>query len=336
MCSPLVSRLIGQPLALGADQQRVGALSVVQPGLDPLSINLLFGLTVVVAEIKLSAIPLKMLRADVVKGADDAALQDRKESFHGVGGHVAAHILPASVVDVFMALKHARHLLILPFTISDKSSLGGVQLRLENGPKVLVADGRQMEGASLTGLALDQRKHHLLAHAAAGFAIALAGVLVLFLAAYVSLIRLNGRAALAEDHAAILHGLTDAMGQEPRALDGDAKGPLQLVRADAFFAAADEEDRLQPQAQGNVAGLEYGADLDGKGLPAVLALPQTRAGGLALQLIVALVHAAAVRAYRAMRPDAFLNELIGGFFVVEVGAGKDGFAHGWLRSVVPV
>ena len=66
-----------------------------------------------------------------------------------------------------------------------------------------------------------------------------------------------------------------------------------------------------------MAGLEHGAYLDGEGLPALIALVGADPGALAAHLADAL-DAAAMRADRALRPNAGLNPRIGGFFVVEM------------------
>ena len=44
----------------------------------------------VVAEIKLGHIALKVLRPNMVEGADQPALEDREVAFHGVGGNAVA------------------------------------------------------------------------------------------------------------------------------------------------------------------------------------------------------------------------------------------------------
>ena len=65
-----------------------------------------------------------------------------------------------------------------------------------------------------------------------------------------------------------------------------------------------------------MALLEDGADLDGEGLLAVVALVHADPGALALQP-VDLLGAAAMRADRAVRPQLRLDVVIGGFFAVE-------------------
>ena len=102
---------------------------------------------------------------------------------------------------------------------------------------------------------------------------------------------------------------------------------MKLVRGNPLFAAGNEEDRLQPDVHLDMAGLEDGPDLHGEGLAAVVALVDADPGALALHLAI-LLHPATVRAYRTARPDAGFHEGVGGFLVVEVRGGKDGFVHG--------
>src|SRR4051794_22826362 len=82
-CFRPMSRSIGEALPNDASQHAIGALYVINTKRDPL----------VVAEIELREIPFQMLFADVVVHADDAALQDREITLHGVGVRVAANVL---------------------------------------------------------------------------------------------------------------------------------------------------------------------------------------------------------------------------------------------------
>src|SRR4051812_46613100 len=105
------------------------------------------------------------------------------------------------------------------------------------------------------------------------------------------------------------------MGNEPRGLEGAAKGAVKLVAADPLFRRRHEEDCLQPVAHGDVASLEYRPDLHGKGLAALVALVRANAGALAAHLADP-VNSAAVRANRAVSPNARLDEGIGCGFVM--------------------
>jgi hypothetical protein len=114
------------------------------------------------------------------------------------------------------------------------------------------------------------------------------------------------------------------MRHEPSGLEGNAKGAVKLVTADALLAANHQVDRLHPDVHRDVAAIEDSPDLHGEGLAADVALIDACAGALALHFAHALTLAT-LRAGRAMRPDACLYESVGRFFVVKVGRGKMGY-----------
>src|SRR6266705_1380881 len=335
LCSPLTSCSIGQASAFGAEQQRVRTFGVVQASLDPTPVNLLLGLAVVVSEIEFSAIALQVLRADMMESTDNAALEDGEKPFDGVGMRIAAHIFAAAMVDRFVAGEHRRENSVLAFPVGHEASLSGVNLRLQYWAQVGGVHGRQVLRTHFARLALNKRKDHFLTQSARSVLETLARMLVVLLPAYVGFVRLNSVAAPTKYAAVRLHGFSDAVGQEPRALDGHAKSALQLVRADAFLTGRNQKDGLQPNMHRDMAGLEYSPDLDGKRLAAVVALVRTYAGALAAHLADTL-YTAAMRAYWTLRPDTRFYEGISRFFVVKVRGGKDGFGHGWLLNMVPV
>src|SRR6202042_3665390 len=124
------------------------------------------------------------------------------------------------------------------------------------------------------------------------------------------------------------HNLADAVDEEPSGFHAAIEGPLDLAGADALLAAADELDRLQPQVQREMAVLEDAADPHGEGLAAGVALPQARAGGLAVQAANPLpVAIAAMRANRAFWPQVSLDIGESRVFVVKVGLGENGLGH---------
>ncbi len=113
------------------------------------------------------------------------------------------------------------------------------------------------------------------------------------------------------------HRLADTVAHEPCGFQGDAQGTVKLVRADALLAGRDQIDRLHPDMHLHVATFKDGADLHGEGLAAGVALVHPNAGALAVQLAGALGFPA-VRARAALGPNAGLNKLVSGFFVVEL------------------
>ena len=83
ICSNKISRCfvsppIGQALAADAFECRSGTFGVAMAGLNPFAINLHAGFAMVIAEVKLGRIALQVLRANMVKRADNTALENRK------------------------------------------------------------------------------------------------------------------------------------------------------------------------------------------------------------------------------------------------------------------
>jgi hypothetical protein len=66
-----------------------------------------------------------------------------------------------------------------------------------------------------------------------------------------------------------------------------------------------------------MAGLKDGADLDGKGLAALVALVGANPGAFAFHLGNAL-YASAMRANGTVRPDARFYEFVGSGFIVKM------------------
>src|SRR5436190_11425418 len=143
-----------------------------------------------------------------------------------------------------------------------------------------VGDGGALdvEGAG-NAAALDQRQHHALVFAATVGRHAIA-------AALIGLVDLDRLTLAAHRLAAVsLHRLAQAVAHEPGALVGDAQHAAHLVGAHALLGGAQDEGRLQPLVQGDVAALENRADHDRELLAASLALvvplaPLDRGGSL--------------------------------------------------------
>jgi hypothetical protein len=92
---------------------------------------------------------------------------------------------------------------------------------------------------------------------------------------------------------------------------------LKLAGADPVLVAADQVDRLKPEAERDLARLEYRPHADGERLRASIALVEPCAGGGAFQLADPIA-AFAVVADGAMRPKARFHIGESGFFIVEV------------------
>ena len=126
-----------------------------------------------------------------------------------------------------------------------------------------------------------------------------------------------------------LHNLADAMGEEPSGFHAAIERPLYLAGADPLLAADDQLNGLKPQVKRKVAVLKDRTDPHGKGLAAGVALSQAGAAGFAGQAADALaIGVAAMRAYRAIRPQVSLDVSESGFLVVKMRGGQDGMGHG--------
>jgi hypothetical protein len=123
------------------------------------------------------------------------------------------------------------------------------------------------------------------------------------------------------------------MAEEPCGLHAAIKHPLDLPSGETLFAAAHDVHDLQPDVHRRMTGLENGADTDSELLPAGVTFPQTRAAGFALQAARFADHAA-LWADRAIWPEFAFNISESGFFILELGAGKDG-PHGCSPERIP-
>ena len=258
-------------------------------------------------------------------GANQAALQQTEVAFHGVGVNdqtinliALASVLFADVVGRFMRDKFRSNLLVVARAVAHQVSVFR-DLREQNRLQVAMVHVRNVE-PTRRAVALNESKDLELVRVTA------LGALHALDVAVEGLVRLKNPTATTEQRAIVLHRFANAMGHEPCALESNAKGAMQLVRANAFLARRHKEHRLQPVAQLDMARLKDGADLDGKGLAAVFALPQTNASAFALKLVVR-AYDATMRAYRTIGPQVRFNELVRCFFVVKVRSGKDRFGH---------
>jgi hypothetical protein len=97
---------------------------------------------------------------------------------------------------------------------------------------------------------------------------------------------------------------------------------VNLMRAHAFLAGANEIDRLQSLVQQDMAGLENGPDAHGELLTAIRAFAKTDAGFS--KIIVLTADRTAVRANRTSRPQNAFQMGESGGLIVKVGIGQDG------------
>ena len=299
--------MIGEALSDDASQRNIGTGPIIES----------VGDAVVIAELELTSIAMQVLLVAVLVDAAHTALEDREIAFNGIGVNVAPNILASAMHNEIVRCKIVVQLAILTsFVGVDGGFLGDV--RAQDGDQGGLTQVFDNNGLGAASGAIHQRQNLVLVVAAAGSL----GFFVLD--ADESLIHLNNAAIRAQPGRAIgAHRFADTVRHEPSGFQGDAKGPVQLVAANALFAGAHQVDRLQPDVHGNVAGLEKGADLYGEGLATLVALVRADPGGLATHLGHALALAT-LRASRSMWPNPRLNIGVSGFFVVKLGAGQDG------------
>jgi hypothetical protein len=131
-------------------------------------------------------------------------------------------------------------------------------------------------------------------------------------------------AGASQDPAGGVHSFADAVGHEPGSLVLHPERALQLVATASLLAGTDQVNRLHPLVQGHLAALEHCANRHRELVAAILALVHAWAVRLAVQYVVILTHAAAVRADRAVRPTDSLKVLAGLGGVLEVGLVEGG------------
>ena len=272
--------------------------------------------TIAVPEIILCQISVQVIFAAMLIDALHAALEDAEIAFDGVGVDFATPVFTPIVVNNAMLGKFATKQGVVGGFIGHQASFAIEILTHQWG------QGRRLEVINyhapyLPGPAVHQGKHLVLVSVATAFLLTLGlhGLVV----TDESLIDLDNAAVAAHKRQVVRpHGFAYTMAHEPSGLEGNAQGPVQLVRADTLLAGAKKEHRLKPDMQLDVARLEDGPDLDGERLPAGVALVGAYAGALALEL-VAFVNNAAMRADTPVGPNPSLDKCVSRFFVVEMG-----------------
>jgi hypothetical protein len=302
------SRSIGKPLADDALDGAFGTLFVVNAECG----------AVVVPEIKLSEISMKMLFADMLIDAIDAALQDRKEVLGGIGGGVPANVFVRRMVDGAMASE--------PFTnFPIDAAFISAQVRRFVDPGF--KDRTQVGGIHLWHMArtdlpvaFNQRYNRLFR--SRRFVSAVSGP-----SPDESLVSFNKHALAAERaETPFTHRLADTVSNEPTCFEIDAEDAAELICAKSLLGRAHKMHRLEPDVHRNVALFEDGADLDGEGLAAGIAFVDADAGGLSVQRS-RLFDNAAMRADPTIRPDNLLDVCVSDFLIAEAGMVENGLRH---------
>lgn len=270
---------------------------------------------------------MKVLLAAVLVDALHAALEDGERALNRVGVDGAVHevdVLALAVPgEAVAAGEGRRELSVLARLVGHHTGFLGDVL-LEDREQGLGAEIIDDHGALLARVPVDEAQHLVLVSVATALLLALG--LLGAVVADEGLVDLdNATAAAHGGQGAVAHGLTDAVGQEPRALVGDAEEAVDLVAAHALLGRAHEVGGLEHLRERDMGALEDGADLHRELLAARLlsALAEAKAG---FAEIVVLTHGAAVRAHRTLRPESRFKMGEGCFFAVKVGLGQDG--HG--------
>jgi len=117
------------------------------------------------------------------------------------------------------------------------------------------------------------------------------------------------------------------MPKEPCGFKAALEGALELAGTDPLLRGTEQINRLKPYPHRHMARLEYGADLDRKGLAADVALAKTNPVGFSTQSADLFPRRAAVRAHRTVRPQPRFDIFVSDFFAMEMGGEKVGL-HG--------
>jgi hypothetical protein len=302
------SRSVGQATTPSAFQDQVGTGGVIDAKLHPIG----------VPEIKLRQVAMQVRFANMLVDAIDAALKDGVIAFNGIGVDVATYIFLHSVV-------HGAMLGELPAdTGVDWAFIGhkpGIAVDMASNQRSHIGGGdvRNVQTADPSASLNQGDDWVLVGGAGADFSPDLPS--------NVGFINLDNPPYAAQRlEADSLHGLADAMGHEPSGFQGHTHSPVDLVAADPLLARCDEVNGLEPNVQRDMAGFEYGPDLHSEWRHAGVALPETRASGLAVESLGSVEHAA-FRANRPIWPEPCFEEAEGGWLILEVFGGENWLGH---------
>lgn len=266
---------------------------------------------VIIAELELSDIEVKVLFADVVEGANDAAFEDAPEAFNGLRMDSADDILVFGVIDgavrecktkvpVANPLIGADQAYLVGHGLVDESLQGGLFHVLDDaGDDVSLAP----DSADDDGLAGGSRPR---------LSVAFVPMPVLCLAADKGLVDLHNAA---EFGFGLNQGGADFVSHQPSSFDRtETHVAAKLARAHSLFAGQDQVSDFEPVAQWLVGVLENGP-CDAREAVAVLragfALP-VKAGRQFIDLDVA-----ATRAIHTIRPAASNEVGLAGILVID-------------------
>ena len=300
-----VRYLVHETLPADALERGGGAVGVIEAE----------GLARIPAEIELGRVALKVLLADAVEGAVEAALEDRKGRLDRVGRYVAARVFLLRVVHDFVRREVLADPLVDASLIRHQTSLSSDLAAHDRAESLVVHVGKVIR--ALLAVALHQRDNlHLVVEAAS------AGTMLARVAP-IRLVNLDRRTVAAELAGRLdVHCFADAMRHEPRSLVGHAQHALKLLGANALLGSAHQVRGIDPLVKGDLRALKHGADSHGELFAAVTTEQKAGTVARAIQAAVA-IRAAAVRAYRAIGPADRFKMLARRVVVVESRFGVD-------------
>jgi hypothetical protein len=316
-----MSRSIGQPLADNTADRSLGALLVFDAE----------SRAVVIAEIEFGEIPVQMPLVTMLVDAAHATLEHGKEALGGVHMSLAAHPLFVAVVDGFMASSKPLTDAAVGRPLVGHQSAGAICVLHDDPAQGIDFQIIGSDGARLA-TALDEGNDLHTVRGSSVQAPTKAGMVNPFLRAVdpavEGLINFDSLSKAAErtSGTVIFHGLADAMADEPPGFEIDAEDAAELICAEALLATAKQMHRLEPDMHRHMALFEDGADLDGEGLAAGVALVDADPSALALQL-PALADRTAMWAKPPVPPNDAFDVGVGGFLVAEAGMVENGMRH---------
>src|SRR5580704_4789584 len=318
-----MSRSVSQPLADDAADRAFGAFYIVHAKSDPIA----------VPEIEFREVTVQVGFADMEIAANDAALQDREIAFGVIDVRLDAVRQLArpflfAVVDRIVTGKAPPDAAIGMQLVSHQSAFGidAAKDHAAKSRRSEVLDFVRTRPAAAFNESDD--RHAITASAASPAVLGMQKPSwAAFLVDGIGLIRLGDFAFAPErTGAAFVHRQSDAMADKPAGFEVNAKNATELICREALFAGAHQVHCLEPNVHRHVTLLEDGSDLDGKWLPAGVALVDADPGALSIQL-AAVADSAAMRANAPVRPNDRFDVGVGGWFVAEVGFVENGSRH---------
>ena len=261
--------------------------------------------------------------------AINAPFQDREEAFGRIGIDIVPNVLFRAVVHGFGRFLPGSDVRIDVELIGDEPAVA-VDMPGYNRSQIGGGYARNIEAANFAAT-LDQGYDRAFRRDRAEGPIGR-------LAAHVGFVGLDGFASTAhrlrERPGRLFYRLADAVPKEPGSFHAATERPLKLAGRDPLLGRAHEVERLKPNVQRDVAGLEDASHSDGKLFPAGIALVQAGARCFPVQFADPIGFPAMV-ADRTIGPELRFDVSESGFFDVEMVCGQFGLRGGLLLDREP-